>query len=916
MNEFIQLYNSIIINNSNYDNFQFLYYTANNALSKTEDINAKVFILEKMIILYPNDHELFYKMGKVFKGICFEKELFWYKLSYSIKPDYTENFYDLCELLFENGQINHIFSLNKNNLFEKFMKEPRFLTIYIRCNLSNLKYENGLKSLLDLIKMNSSKQCITEYDKNDKWRNYNDVGYIFCSKCDIENAISYSQKASDLSIKFNLQLDKKLMSFQNVLCFHDFIYNDSDTLFKKYLEINNLIPDKPMFSFKNRKQNKKIKIGYLSSDFIMHAVSNFILPILKNHDKNNFEIFLFANCSEVNIMYTNMGLQIHYIDKISTKEAAEMINKLKIDILFDLNGHTVKNKLEIFTYHPAPIQISYIGYPNTTGLKSIKYRIVDNISDNIQSKQCYSEELIRLPKCFLLFEPIHMFNPKPRKTPEKIILGAINKENKSNNEVLNTWKKILERSLNTIILIKLESVDNKEERTQFYMDKLNIDKTRIIVITKLSNEDYDKVFTRFDILLDSFPYSGTTTTCNSLYNSIPVVTLYNPNYHVHNVSSSLLINSGFPELVANTKDEYIDIVVNLVNNPSKIDKYKKIIRNQFLKLMQPNEFMYSFETELKRVYNDFFTEFKKPILDKPILDKPAIVINFNETIPKNEIVTQIKKVYICGCVKNCSKFLDKVFINIDKIISIFDDYKIILAHDTSSDNSLQILHDKQQNYNIELLNVSENNYIYDSTLRSKRISNSRNMIMDYIKNDNRDDFNYFIMMDMDEVCSESININILKQYLHNNNDWDALSFNRTNYYDIWALSIDPYIFSCWHFPGGFDVVNKIKNYITNKLDKLDKTKLLECVSAFNGFSIYKKDKFKDCRYDWQVKTNYENIYKDIINKNENALGKNITIDKSYHPIINPTTDCEHRYFHMKAIQLNSAKIRISPLCLF
>jgi hypothetical protein len=172
------------------------------------------------------------------------------------------------------------------------------------------------------------------------------------------------------------------------------------------------------------------------------------------------------------------------------------------------------------------------------------------------------------------------------------------------------------------------------------------------------------------------------------------------------------------------------------------------------------------------------------------------------------------------------------------------------------------------------------------------------------------------MMDMDDVSAGSMNISVLKKYLDNEVGWDSLSFNRPRYYDIWALSVEPYVFSCFHFPGKNDTVQVIMNYISHKLNKMDETQLLECYSAFNGFSIYKKSKFENCYYDWQVKNNFELISKTLIEKNENALGLKMSLIDQCHPAVNSSTDCEHRYFHMKAIEKNDAKIRISPLYLF
>ena len=918
MQDFLNLYQQLINNKTTiYENKHILYNLAINNIMSEENFEKKEFILTKMITLFPNDHELYYNMGRLYKGISKDKELFWYKLSYTIKPDFKENFCDLCDLLLDLGFSNHVFALNKDNLFDKYMNEPRFLTVFTRCNLVNLNYENGLNCLLDLIKINSKNPCLTDYDRNEKWRNYHDAGYLFNSRCDVENSIRYSEKAYELALKFNLELQKKMLSFENILCFTDYLFNDQEKLFKRSLEINTLLPDRPSFHFHSRKKEGKIRIGYLSADFVMHSVSNFILPILNNHNRSQFEIILFSNCPEVQPIYNKLGLKIHYVNILSAKDAATLINNCKIDILFDLMGHTVMNKMEIFSYHPAPIQIAYLGFPNTTGLKAIQYRITDGIADSPLTKQRYSEELIRLPKCFLLFEPIHNFIPNPRKTQKKIILGAINKENKSNTELLKLWGEILAKCPNTIILLKLESFDNKEERTQFYVNKLNTTKDRVMVLNKLVNQDYDKLFTMFDILLDPFPYSGTTTTCNSLFNSIPVVTLYNPNYHVHNVSSSLLINCGYPELVANTKEEYINIVVDLVNNPEKIDAYKRNIRGDFLKLMEPKAFMNSYESELVRLYDNSFLEGKK-ISKKPEKKEDTITITFDEPA----IVS--KKVYICGCVKNCANFLQGVFINIDKLINLFDDYRIIIAEDSSADVSLEILKNLKTKYKLDIVHCIENKIPDDFNFRSKKISNARNKILQHINNLDQEDFQYMIMLDMDDVCSGNMDSNILKRILNNEKivgnkfegDWDSLSFNRKNYYDIWALSVEPYVFSCFHFPGNINVVEVTMKYISYKLQNMDKEKLLDCYSAFNGFSIYRRHKFKDCVYDWQIKKNFEIISKELIKRNENALGIKMSLEHMCHPLVNPQTDCEHRHYHLEAIKKNNAKIRISPLCLF
>ena len=314
-----------------------------------------------------------------------------------------------------------------------------------------------------------------------------------------------------------------------------------------------------------------------------------------------------------------------------------------------MNGHSVKNRLDVFALNPAPIQIAYLGYPNTTGLQSIKYRITDNIADNPESTQQYTEKLLYMPNGFLLFEPNFQENrvvPNPTSNTQ-IILGSINKENKVSDDVLSVWKIILDSCPNVKIIIKLETFDNNEDRLKHYVEKLGeANRDKIEIVNKLQNLDYYTIFSKFDILLDTFPYSGTTTTCNALYNSVPVVTMYNKNYHCHNVSSSILKHTGLAELIAYSKEEYINIVISLVNNPNKINHYKHNINPMFMKSMTPTRFMPEYEGVLIDIYKHTFfneelktewrKEFVEPIKEEPVKEEPVkkiiddntIIINF------------------------------------------------------------------------------------------------------------------------------------------------------------------------------------------------------------------------------------------------------------------------------------------------
>jgi hypothetical protein len=264
---------------------------------------------------------------------------------------------------------------------------------------------------------------------------------------------------------------------------------------------------------------------------------------------------------------------------------------------------------------------------------------------------------------------------------------------------------------------------------------------------------------------------------------------------------------------------------------------------------------------------------------------------------------------ICGAVRNVEQHLDKVFSNMEKIGTLFDDYVIILYYDNSSDNTLQKLKDYRA------INPKLKFYVNKtivSNFRTQRIANARNGCLQMIRA-NYSDYEMFVMMDCDDVCTSDIKLDVLKKYLYKNS-WDSLSFNRSDYYDIWALSIRPYIFSFRHYKNEVKVLNEMKQYISDLLSKVPENGLLQCASAFNGFAIYRTNKFLNCNYDGSVRLDL--IPKNYIYNNIIVNGQRIEfkIESGTEQTLNE--DCEHRAFHMQAINKNGARIRISPEILF
>ena len=257
------------------------------------------------------------------------------------------------------------------------------------------------------------------------------------------------------------------------------------------------------------------------------------------------------------------------------------------------------------------------------------------------------------------------------------------------------------------------------------------------------------------------------------------------------------------------------------------------------------------------------------------------------------------KCCICGTVKNCGPFLDKVLKNIQTIGKIFDDYKIIISYDHSSDNSLQIL----QKYE----SINDNFILHVETepqtpYRTHNIARARNKCLDIIRN-NFSDYEYFIMIDCDDVSSEPVKLEYILYYLTINTDWDSISFNKKPYYDTWALSKYPYVFSNMHFKNPEGYGRFIEKIIENTPTKT----LIPCLSAFNGFAIYRTEKFINYFYDPTPRLDL--IPKHLIENNIRLCGPMYLKDKG------AIVDCEHRSFHLMAVN-NGARIRIAPEVIF
>lgn len=347
-----------------------------------------------------------------------------------------------------------------------------------------------------------------------------------------------------------------------------------------------------------RLDRRPIRVGYISGDFKNHVTSYFMLSLFSGDvDKEQFHISCYYNApptddDHITARFRSQSNAFHNIHRKPPEDVAKLIYSHKIDILIEINGHTANNCLSIMSCQPAPISINYLGYPNTTGMTSIKYRLTDEVADDVNTQQAYTEQVVRIPAPFLCYTPPYRIpdvdvQPLPFLRHRFITFGTFNRASKLNEIVIQAWCRILLRVPNSRLLIKDHTMDNEITRRNLQQRFTNygVHPSRIVLIawTKTTVEHLQK-YSELDIGLDTFPYAGTTTTCDALYMGVPVVTFKLPySIHCHNVGASIV--SSVPvtaNLVAHSLNEYMEIAVNLANDVARLQNIRKSLRESML----------------------------------------------------------------------------------------------------------------------------------------------------------------------------------------------------------------------------------------------------------------------------------------------------------------------------------------------
>jgi predicted O-linked N-acetylglucosamine transferase (SPINDLY family) len=425
--------------------------------------------------------------------------------------------------------------------------------------------------------------------KPDFAMNYNSLGGELHERGDLEGAIACYRKALAVKVEFprvHAWIHSNLLLAMN--------YEAASTqkkLFEKSLQFDErqtrrLLRKARAFD-NTREPGRVLKLGYVSPDFREHSVAHFIRKLIGAHDRKNVEVYCYSEVLKPDELTRGFEAQADHwlsIVGVEDRDLAERIRKDRIDILVDLTGHTADNRLLTFGRRPAPVQVTWLGYPNTTGMRAMDYRLTDAIADPPgEPDRLHTEELVRLEHGFLCYQS-NEARPAVAEAPllkkGHVTFGSFNTTKKVTPEVVRLWAQVLMAVPTARLLLKSYSL--RDETTKAGMleafRRCGVAEERLDLVAFLPGRDgHLKLYSEIDIGLDPFPYNGTTTTCEALWMGVPVIVLRGDR-HAGRVGISIMHHLGLPELIADSREAYVALAAALAGDQERLTGLRDSLR--------------------------------------------------------------------------------------------------------------------------------------------------------------------------------------------------------------------------------------------------------------------------------------------------------------------------------------------------
>ena len=596
---------------------------------KSNDLNSAKKLSLKLVKKNKKDFQLQNIYATILYNLKeFNQAIEIYKLALNLNPNFYQAQYNLAKLYCDlknyekaNIELQKCLNLEPNSI--------EVLLLLGNLNLKFKKYQLAEKNYLSIL------------DKNPKdFRGYYSLGNLFKKKQQFEEAIKYYNKAiyinsKDFASHNNLaniyqelgqyrlavnnykkaiKINPKLLStYSNYIYslnfFEHFNYNEFLEVIKKFKK--NIPKLKFNQNIKKNNLNKKINIGFLSGDFGIHPVSFFLIDLIDKINKKKFNLFAYSNSERNDSMTNELKKKFSswiQVNNMNDETLIKIIKKDNIDILFDLSGHTGHNRLSIFVNRAAPIQITWLGYNASTGLSEIDYIIVDPHVILDKEKKLFSEKLLFMPETFQnikIKENVKILDKNENK--KDVIFGCFNRFSKINDEVINIWSKILEKNKSAKIFLK-----SKEFSDIYFKKKIiqkfkhyKINEEQIILDGKeYSREEFMNLYNKIDIMLDTFPYSGITTSIEGIWMGVPLLTLVGKRYYSR-IGYSINNNLKLNDWNVFNKNDYVRTALSKAGNYKDLIKLKASLRDRIeaSPIFDSDSFAKNFEDLLLKIHN-------------------------------------------------------------------------------------------------------------------------------------------------------------------------------------------------------------------------------------------------------------------------------------------------------------------------
>jgi protein O-GlcNAc transferase len=579
------------------------YYNLANALHESGELKKAVAVYRRVLTIQ-DSFDAHNNLGMALQELGYLTEaILAFQRALELRPNSAAAYNNLGNVLQEERRFAEAVSAFRHAL----ALEPEYAEAYY--NLGNTLEEQG--QLTDAVASYQSALLL----KPDYASAYNNLGNALKDQGKLEAAFTAFRRALELEPDFAMAHSNLLLNF------HYGSQCDPDSLFREHQRWGQqhavCLANDTRAHTNDRNQNRRLRVGYLSPDFRAHSVAFFIETVLATHDRHKFEVYCYASVTRpdaVTHRLRNLSDKWRDVARLADKEVSELIRRDEIDILVDLAGHTAGNRLLVFARKPAPVQVAYLGYPDTTGLATIDYRLTDAWADPPgETDSFHTETLVRLANGFLCYQPPPEAPAiRPRTAPSsghEITFGCFNNASKVNARVIALWAQILKAIPQARLVMKALKLEDAETR-QYLAERFQrtgVKQGRVEILAPESSlhqhlDQYNSV----DIALDTFPYNGTTTTCEALWMGVPVITLAGT-MHAGRVGVSILSHVGLSELIADSPETYVGLAVDLASDPNRLRELRHGLRERMV--ASPLCDAQGFTLDLEAAYRQMWTKY-------------------------------------------------------------------------------------------------------------------------------------------------------------------------------------------------------------------------------------------------------------------------------------------------------------------